>query len=90
VPSPFAERAPHRAPGSQRETVPSPEPGDLNPVHHGARRATRPAARDEVHLVPPAGNAAEQLVKVNLGTASVWVLPVVPVDQQDSHSAPVS
>src|SRR5256885_17029786 len=42
-------------------------------------------------LVPPApgGDAAEQLVKVDFGTTGLRILSIVPIDDQDPHSAPV-
>src|SRR5207247_1160370 len=39
---------------------------------------------------PPPRQAAENLVEVDLGAAGMRILAVVPVDQQDPHSAPYS
>ena len=51
-----------------------------------ARRTSRPAAAEQRHLVPPRGEAAEDLVQVNLGAAGLRILAVLPVDDQDPHS----
>src|SRR5256886_10437269 len=40
--------------------------------------------------MPPPGQPAEDFVQVNFRAAGVRVLAVVPVDQQDPHSAPYS
>src|ERR1043166_3625407 len=89
-PPPFAQGTAHGTPGAQREAVPASDPGHVHAVDDGVRRASRPAARDEVDVVPPFGDAPEQLVQMDFGAAGVWVLPVVPVDEQNPHSAPVS
>jgi hypothetical protein len=54
-------------------------------IETGARLATGPASAQESHLVTARGDAAEDLVKVDLRPAGLWVLAVLPVDQQDAH-----
>src|SRR6266576_3081454 len=87
---PRAQRAAHRAPAAPREAMPVADARDVDLVDGGLRSASRPAARDQVDLVSPLGNPAEQLMQVDLGPAGLRILPIVPVDQQNSHSAPVS
>jgi hypothetical protein len=54
-------------------------------IETGARLATGPASAQESHRVTARGDPAEDLVQVDLGPAGLWVLAVLPVDQQDAH-----
>src|SRR5688572_24804344 len=65
-PPPLSQRLSHGAAPAERKAVASTDPPDLNPVHHGPARASRPAAGDQLHVMAPAGDAAEQLVQVDL------------------------
>src|SRR5439155_25809707 len=80
----------HRATRLEREAMPAADALHLHPVQLRRGRASRPAARNEIHPMSPSRDAAEQLVQMDLGSSGLRILPVVPVDQQDLHSAPVS
>src|SRR6266545_1620775 len=86
----LAQRPPHRAAGAQGEAVPTADACDVDPVHQNLGHTIGPAARDEAHVVPPLGDPTEQLVEMDFGATGLRILPIVPVDEQNSHSAPVS
>src|SRR5439155_112273 len=85
-----AQQAPDGAAGVQPERVTPAAAVHAHPVEHGLAGAPRPAARHQVDAMPPLDQPAEDLVEVDFGAAGVWILAVVPVDQQDPHSAPNS
>src|SRR5207247_2279686 len=60
------------------------------PVELRFARGPRPAARHQVDGVAALRQATENLVQVRLGAPGVRILAVVPVDEQNSHSAPNS
>jgi hypothetical protein len=57
----------------------------LDPVEPGVRRTPRPAATEQRDLVPSGREPTEDFVHVNLGAASLRVLAVLPVDEQNAH-----
>ena len=57
----------------------------LESVDPRARRAPRPAATKEGDLVSSAGEAAEDLVHMDLRAAGLGVLEVLPVDEKNAH-----
>src|SRR3989449_2895051 len=85
-----AQPSPHRAPGEQGEAVAAGDAVRLNPVQVRARRRAPPAARDEVNFVSRPHQPPEDLMQVNLRAPGMRILGVVPVDEQDPHSAPDS
>ena len=86
----LAQRVPHRPAPTQREAVPPRHTRHVDPVHAGLRRAARPTAGNQLNLMTPPGDPAEQLVQMDFGATGLRVFAVVPVDEQDPHSAPVS
>src|SRR5262249_12292551 len=87
----LAQRAPHGAACPQGEAVTPADACHPHAIDLRLRRSVGPPAREQMHLVPFApGDPAEQLVQMDLGPAGVWILPVVPVDEQNPHRAPVS
>jgi hypothetical protein len=58
---------------------------DLDIVEPSVRRASRPSAAQQGHLVTGAGESPEDLVHVDLGAARLRILTVLPVDEQNPH-----
>ena len=85
-----AQQPPHGGAGVEREAEAPARAVHAQPVELGGGRGPGPAARDEVDDMTPAGESAEDLVQVDLGPARVRVRAVVPVDEQQLHSAPSS
>src|SRR4029077_1543450 len=84
------EQAPHGPARVERETVPPPVPPHAHAVERrGARRAP-PGAFHYVDGVAATREPAEDLVQVDLRAAGVRILTVVPIHEQDLHSAPDS
>src|SRR6185436_14121192 len=90
VVSPLGQGPAHGAAAEQREAVPAAHALHADAVQLGAPRPARPAARNQIDLVPPSRQPAEQGVQVDLRASGVRVVAVVPVDEQDPHSAPDS
>src|SRR5256886_207476 len=87
---PRAQQAPAGPRARTPDVCPPAAAVHAHPVEHGLAGAPRPAARPQVDAMPPLDQPAEDLVEVDFGAAGVWILTVVPVDQQDPHSAPNS
>jgi len=54
-------------------------------VEHRTRRTPGPAAAEQRDLVAARGQAAEDLVQMDLGASGLRALAVLPVDEQDAH-----
>src|SRR4029077_20794261 len=80
----------HGAAPLEGETVPAPHPLNADPVQLGVPGRTGPAARDQIDLVSPPRQPAEERVQVNLRPSGMRVLAIVPVDDEDLHNAPDS
>src|SRR5438093_22678 len=80
----------HYAARVQRERVSPARAMHPQAIEVRLARRPRPTARHQVDRVAAARQAPEDFMQVRLGTPGVWVLAVVPVDEQDSHSAPDS
>jgi hypothetical protein len=58
---------------------------DLDVIQSGVGRRPGPAAAQERDFVSQSGKAAEDFVHVNLGSAGLRILAVLPVDEQYAH-----
>ena len=70
---------------AQGEGLPRAHPMDVDAAERGTRRATGPAAAQQRHLVTALDEPLEDLVEMNLGTAGKRILPVLPVDDENSQ-----
>jgi hypothetical protein len=69
----------------QRERVARSDAVDAQSVERGTRRRPGPSTAEERDLVSPRGKPAEDLVQVDLRAASLGVVAILPVDDEDPH-----
>jgi hypothetical protein len=69
----------------QRKRVARTDAVYLDSIEPSMRRASWPAAAHERDLVSGGGKPAEDFVHMNLSAASLWVLAILPIHEQDAH-----
>jgi len=82
---PASLRLPERTFCQERECVAMPDAEYVDPIERRAGRTPGPAPTQQPNFMSVRGEAAEDLVQMNLGATRQWVLAILPVHEQDAH-----
>jgi hypothetical protein len=58
---------------------------NVDSIDESARRAALPSGSEKIDSMSHRGDASKDFVKVYFGASAVWILAIVPVDNEYTH-----
>ncbi len=90
VPLGVGEGMPHCRARETGKAVATAMPFHGDSPDFGGWHRSRPAGTDQMHRMAPSDQPGEQLEDVQLGSAGIRILQVLPVHQENSHNRPMA